>query len=84
MTVSDTNDHNPILACPASARLACTYDVPENTVPTTVIVDRITSTDQDPDPNHRSIAYSITNNPAPPFQIDTVSFYNYLCLGIFK
>ena len=72
MTVSDTNDHNPVLACPADAQLACTYRVPENTPTGTVIVNSITSSDQDTDPIHNTITYSISNSPTPPFDIHPV------------
>ena len=82
VTVSDINDHNPVLACPTTARLACTFDVSEATVINTVIVDSITSTDQDIDPAHNTIAYSITNNPTPPFSIDSVSPF-YCLFGYF-
>ena len=71
MIVSDVNDHNPVLACPAL--LACTFNIPEDTALNSVVVNRITSTDQDIDPAHNTIAYSITNNPTPPFSIDPVS-----------
>ena len=83
MTVSDTNDHNPVLACPTSARLACTFDVSEATAINSVIVDRITSTDADVDPDHNSVAYSITNNPTPPFSIDSVSPF-YCLVALYK
>lgn len=73
VTVSDTNDHNPVLACPPSARLACTFDVREDTAVNTVVVNSITSTDQDADTMHNTIRYSITNTPVPPFSIDRVS-----------
>jgi len=72
--VSDVNDHNPILSCPADALLDCTYNVPEDTATNTVIVDAITSTDADATEPHNSISYSITNNPTPPFSIDSVSY----------
>ena len=71
--ISDVNDHNPILSCPADALLACTYNVPEDTIINSVIVDSITSTDADATNPHNSISYSITNNPTPPFSINAVS-----------
>ena len=81
MIVSDVNDHNPVLACPANALLACTFNVPEDTAINSVVVDRITSTDQDIDPAHNTIAYSITNNPTPPFSIDPVSPFSLNLFG---
>ena len=82
MRVSDVNDHNPVLACPASVQAPCTFDVPENSPEDFTVVDRITSTDQDVDPTHNTITYSISNVPSPPFYIDPVSPFT-ACLVIF-
>jgi len=82
VTVSDINDHNPVLSCPATARLACTFDVPESTPINTVVVNSITSTDQDADSVHHTITYSITNNPITPFSIDPVSIFCFVIYSV--
>jgi len=62
------------LSCPPDALLDCTYNVGEDTMVNTEIVNAITSTDADATSPHNSISYAITNNPTPPFSIDSVSY----------